>query len=293
MRILSTLLLHGRSQARRSRGHRLRPDLEPSNKLNPLTVTVSEAESFFDGLNVRLAQLAAAYLSPGAVVLYTGSNGGLFTRDLLSARKDIQTVALFEAVENLLNSRDVLSTYEQKFDIRYLNCALRNSTGQLVLYLPPDGNLSWITSGADYANGLATVSVPIEDTAKYMVRFNSNFVIIDVEGAEAPILRQVLANVSRSEFPLILVELGWGRCSAKWPEELEIRAGFISEGYSLFKVGLGAKSVEVVRLADVEEFLKTSDLVPLREAGRDVLSSVYSGDQDAPRLFRLLPSPLH
>lgn len=198
--------------------------------LNPLTVSSNDARAFFVGLNTDAARAISKRLSLMVTAFDIGANSGSFTFELCKSGKQLE-VLLFEPIANLVGvSREVLSEFsESKF--HFLNTAVGDYDGELTLFLPDDGNIGWITAVKDQTTSKKYVTVPVRDIGPYFKDWRPDFVKIDVEGTEGPILKRLVENLCEFWSPLIYVELAWGRKSANWPATVSTLAEFADHGY--------------------------------------------------------------
>ena len=82
-----------------------------------------------------------------------------------------------------------------------------DASGEISLFIPNDGNIGWITSIAEKATSQDTIEVALLNIGPFLNERKPNFIKIDVEGAEAPILERIQDLISASYRPIILVRL--------------------------------------------------------------------------------------
>ena len=200
-------------------------------RLDPLTVSRRQAAGFYSGLNEAAASAIAPLLPKHSVVFDIGANSGFFTWELCRHSDNPLNVTLFEPIPNLMRiARDVVGDFPDS-EFQFVNAALGDSTGEISLFIPSDGNIGWVTSIAEKATSQTTIQVPIFDIRPYLVKHRPNFIKIDVEGSEAPLLERISNLISDSYRPLIYCEVAWGTGAPTWPKTITALAKFNELGY--------------------------------------------------------------
>jgi len=226
------VIQNGLSLLRRSMPTSLKRYVNKRLRLDPLTVSREQAERFFSGENEVATAAIARMLPQGSVVFDIGANSGFFTWELCRQSKNSLTVTLFEPIPNLIRiAKEVVTDFPDcEFD--FVNAAMGDASGEISLFIPNDGNIGWITSIAEKATSQDTIEVALLNIGPFLNERKPNFIKIDVEGAEAPILERIQDLISASYRPIILVEVAWGgTASTTWHRTLSALTRLAANGY--------------------------------------------------------------
>jgi FkbM family methyltransferase len=233
-------------------------------QLNPISVSEKEARDFFEGLNSEVGVSISKQLRSGMTVFDIGGNAGFFSWELCRAVPEGLRVFLFEPVPNLIGIAEIVLRQFPESDFTFVNSAVGDRDGSIDLFLPNDGNIGWVTSIADFATSNKRLQVSLIDIAPYLRSEKPDFIKIDVEGAEGPILRRIVEQCCSLWCPLVYVELGWGRASANWTSTLETLAVLNRLGYefALFD-SLNGDFSKSITLEELRQVSTTVDLLLL------------------------------
>jgi len=180
------------------------------------------------------ARLVRRLLDPGERFWDIGANIGYFSLLAATALKNTGQVVAFEPgqgaygrlLENIaLNPYRNLLTY---------NLAVTDREGEATLYLAPgmaDGCASLYGAGSQSQGRESCRTVSLDGFATSQGLPGPDFIKIDVEGAELPVLRgarEILASFQ----PLLLVELKEGPLAAAGTDKREIQELLAGYGYA-------------------------------------------------------------
>lgn len=184
-----------------------------------------------------------------------GANLGYYTCLARSLGKPV--VAFEPQAQNLACLFDNLSANGWDSDVEVIPIALSQKPGVLTLYGASGPSASLVKNWAGYSSRFkqlvptSTLDNIVSDRAQ-----DERFLIkIDVEGAEAQVLRGALATMRRRTKPAWLVEICLNEFHPEGsnPDFLEIFTTFSTEGYDAFTATLPMHRIEIT---DIERWMR-------------------------------------
>lgn len=174
----------------------------------------------------EISEIVQRLVRRGDVAVDIGANVGYYS--LLFARLGAGVVAI-EAHPDLV-LRLIEHDRINRAGMRVIGCAVAKDVGIVELFEAPRTNvgMSTIIPGK-FSRSLRVRSSPLMPLLRYDQRSHVSFIKIDVEGAEAPIMREIAANLDElSDRLSICVEAG-----SDWSDAFD---ALLSAGFSAYVI---------------------------------------------------------
>jgi len=147
------------------------------------------------------------FVMPGSVVVDAGANIGYYT--LLAAKLvgPDGTVVAIEALPRLAAEVAMNASINGFTNVRVVNVALSDQPGELLLYEAPSTNVGMTTTKADRGFAATTVAkaLPLTDVLSADELRRVSFLKCDIEGAEGPVMNQLLDGLALLSPDLVIV----------------------------------------------------------------------------------------
>ena len=181
----------------------------------------------------RVSTKLASLIEPGDVVVDVGANIGFYSLLFANRTGPAGTVVAVEALPKLAAVVKQNAERNDLQNIRIVNVAASDRTGELTLHEAPQTNIGMTTTRSDRGFPATTVvsSLPLTAilTADEMQR--TSLIKIDIEGGEVPVVRHLLDNLHKfPRAPSVAVEASVAD-NAEWAELFE---RFLAQGYRAF-----------------------------------------------------------
>lgn len=184
-----------------------------------------------------------------------GANLGYYT--CLARSLGTPVVAFEPQAQNLACLFDNLAANGWDSEVEVLPIALSQSPGVLTLYGASGPSASLVKNWAGYSSRFKQM-VPtstLDNIVSARAQDEQYLIKIDVEGAEAQVLKGAIATMRRRKKPAWLIEICLNEFhpDGSNPDFLEIFTTFSDEGYAAFTATLPMHRVEI---ADVQRWLR-------------------------------------
>lgn len=225
----------------------------------PLNCSEYYAKLFFNVARDRNEYLVRKLVDqPGVdeVFFDIGGNCGFFSKAVIESGFSGSCI-LFEPIPNLMSIS--VKTLKRFANLTtFVNAAVSNEFGNTTLYFEKGPNIGWITAIKEKITAHDSLKVPVVDIKPYIVQNSPNYIKIDVEGSEAPILNGIAELINNSYQPRILVELAWGISNPNWKSCLQALEIFHDKNYRLINLNATENEIGLDELAAMQS---TCDLL--------------------------------
>lgn len=146
-------------------------------------------------------------LKPGDGFIDVGANIGYFSlwaSSLVGPNGNVVAIEASPAIFSLLNENLALNASE---NVRPVNLAASNESGKVTVYSAPDSNIGRTTllASMGFARECEIRMAPLVDILTPDEISNARLIKIDVEGAELPVLENILENIGAFHDDIIIV----------------------------------------------------------------------------------------
>jgi FkbM family methyltransferase len=187
----------------------------------------------FGAWEPRISRQLTSLVGEGDVVVDVGANIGYYS---LLFSKLVGPSGQVVAVEALPKLADAVRRHAERnraANIRVVNAAAIDSARDVPIYEAPATNIGMTTTREDrgFAEAAIVQGLPITAMLTEHELARVSLIKIDVEGGEAPVVRNFLDNIDRfSRFPAVAVEAS----VAEVPEWADLFDRFRALGYSAY-----------------------------------------------------------
>jgi FkbM family methyltransferase len=184
-----------------------------------------------------ISHLIARLLSKGDVFVDVGANIGYYS--LLASRLvgGAGAVVAVEASPQIFSRLQANIRANQAVNVRAVNVAAADEAGQVTIYSGPRQNSGASSTLKEWRNGEAeavVAALPLDKILTNGERSKVRLIKIDVEGAETPILSQLLSSIDAYPNDMgIVVEFSPDSEGAAWRA---IFAGFLARGFKAYGI---------------------------------------------------------
>jgi FkbM family methyltransferase len=184
-----------------------------------------------------ISHMIAGLLSEGDVFVDVGANIGYYS--LMASRLvgDAGAVVAVEASPRIFSRLEANIRANQAANIRAVNVAAADQSGRVTIYSGPRQNSGASSTLKEWRNGEAeavVAALPLDQILTEDERGRVRLVKIDVEGAETPILSQLLSSIDSYPHDMgIIVEFSPDSEGAAWRA---IFSGFLARGFKAYGI---------------------------------------------------------
>lgn len=185
----------------------------------------------------EISHVIAALLDDGDVFVDIGANIGYYS--LLASRLvgSSGAVVAIEASPRTYARLQANLRVNRADNVRPVNVAASDEAGQVTIYSGPRQNSGAASTLKEWRNGEAeavVTALPLDQILTVRERGKVRLVKIDVEGAEAPILAQLLSSIDAYPDDMgIIVELSPDAGADAWEAAF---SGFLAKGFKAFGI---------------------------------------------------------
>lgn len=181
----------------------------------------------------RVSNKLASLIKPGDVLVDVGANIGYYSLLFAHRTGPMGSVVAIEALPKLAAAVKSHAAQNGMGNIRVVNVAASDRSGELTLHQAPPTNIGMTTTRSERGfpvtgtvRALPLTEILSEDEIKRV-----SLIKIDIEGGEVPVVRHFLENLHRfSSAPAVAVEAS----VADNPEWGELFGRFLAKGYRAF-----------------------------------------------------------
>lgn len=213
----------------------------------------------------EITEIAKSIVRPGDIAVDVGASVGYYS--LLFSKLGAQPVAI-EPVPRLaheIEENDRLN----RFNIRIETVAATGHKETVQLHQPPRANFgTGASKRGRFADSITVAAAPLLDILKGVDLKRVSLIKIDIDGAEAPVMREIASNLARFGDRLaICVAVG-----SRWNDAFE---ALVAAGFGAWRVPTNLETLWARLLADepsgkpvrIDAFpAEACDLVMMREA---------------------------
>ena len=181
----------------------------------------------------RVSLKLASLIEPGDVIVDVGANIGYYSLLFADRAGTAGGVVAVEALPKLAAVVAANAARNGMRNIRVVNVAASDRSGELTLYQAPSTNIGMTTTRSDRGfPATATVrALPLTEILTDDEIQRATLIKIDIEGGEIPVVRHFLDNLHRfPKTPAVAVEAS----VADNPEWADLFDRFLEEGYRAF-----------------------------------------------------------